>query len=200
MAVVARSALLVLTLTLAASALGCGGDADGDSTSTTLAASRVDEARGSYGAIALGADVAEVKRRFGPPVREAHRDGYLAPVGTEADSISLPSKGPSAPDLRPGERSRVLRYPNVAFAATRDAGVYGIFTNDPAARTSRGVGIGDDQSAVRKAYPGIECGTGNEGSEFPAYEFCRTRLANGVRLWFGGNPVASIALSTSFMG
>lgn len=69
------------------------------------------------------------------------------------------------------------------------------------ARTRSGVAVGDDLDRVRDQYTRVTCGEqiageASFGGGTPKYRWCRTVVA-GVHVFFGGDPIASITL-TSF--
>jgi hypothetical protein len=63
------------------------------------------------------------------------------------------------------------------------------------AMTSEGVGVGSELDDVRAAYPGAECGTENEGTEYTQFKYCTLRVAPERYLWFGYDPVRSMTMS-----
>jgi hypothetical protein len=180
-------------LLLAASMLaGCAYFDSGPSVDTSARRNRViDEAAGSYRRLALGDDAHEVHAAFGPR-RPARPDESVTPLATGDDT-----EGPSgiAAPQRAVQEPPVYRYRWVSLS------LYGgrvawMEIVEPGATTAGGVGIGDPIERVRKAYAHARCGTASQGSDFPVeYRACLVRLAPHRWLWFGGDPISTIALS-----
>ena len=156
---------------------------------------RIDEVRGSYAGIAIGDPQAKVRGRFGSP-DPADRDEEcdLCPVGTTSDDdLGQPTFIAAPSDSRGSFHA--LRYPGVVFLTSRGR-VYGFLVTDPRAATRRDVGIGHGASRVRDRYPGLDCGTANEGSEYPQFPYCAGRLGR-LYVSFGEDPVRSVTVSST---
>jgi len=99
-----------------------------------------------------------------------------------------------APPLLPADNYHDWVYPDVGitFVAGRVASmtVYGL-----GAATGRGVGVGDPLSGVPRAYRGARCRSARGGVN-PAAPGCEVTAAPGVYLYFGGNPITLIAMSS----
>jgi hypothetical protein len=74
-------------------------------------------------------------------------------------------------------------------------GVFWIAVTDRNAVTRRGIRIGDTQEDARRAYPKLQCGHRDATGERPATDYCRQHLPNGLWLWFGQDPIQSIAIT-----
>lgn len=90
-----------------------------------------------------------------------------------------------------------MKYKGVGFLGTPQGGVYAFIVTQAGATTRRGVSIGDPMDVARSKYV-LECRevAGGE-SLFGRQEFypsCGARLRNGVRIWFGRDPIRSITL------
>ncbi len=177
---------LLLGLVTAAVTLvsGCGG---GDEPTTP---SRLDERGGTYRGVRLGDTEAEVRDRFGAP---GEGEGFF-PLGESYAEIGGP---PAFRVWPPGSSSsKALRYEGVAFAVGSD-GVYAIIVTEPA-RTLRGVAIGDDLARSRRLYD-VGCGEGAAGERLGGgsltYPTCRGTIDERIRIWFGEDPIRSIAIS-----
>jgi hypothetical protein len=97
------------------------------------------------------------------------------------------------PAVRP-RRRLTLRYPDVALYFV-DSRLVAFMLTSPGAHTRRGVGIGTPLATAKRRYPELRCGV--SGAGFPA---CNGRVRNGGRyVWFGGDPVENITLSTRAM-
>lgn len=66
---------------------------------------------------------------------------------------------------------------------------------EPGAATGRSVEIGDPLDRAAQAYPGLECREQNEGTENRPYPACTGRVAPERYIWFGGDPITTIAMS-----
>jgi hypothetical protein len=172
----ALSALLV--------ASGCGStQAGGDSPATA----RIDEHAGTYRGVGLGDSVQRVKQVMGSPARF---HGNLSPVGHDY----YKDGAPVAVQKPRSRHDSALRYRNVSFEVA-DGRVYGVEVVDPGARTRRGIRIGQPLEEARRLQPGLRCDTALAGSEFPAFPYCAGKVAPGVYMWVGQDPVASITLA-----
>jgi hypothetical protein len=177
--------LLLGTIAAALVLLGaCGGDDD------PAAPSLLDERGGSYRGIRLGDTEAKIRSRFGAP---GEGEGFF-PLGESFGDIG----GPPAVRVWPPDSSssRAMRYEGVAFAVGSE-GVYAIIVTEPA-RTLRGVTIGDDLARSRRLYA-VGCGKGVAGERIGGgsltYPTCRGTIDGRVRIWFGEDPIASIAIA-----
>ena len=74
-------------------------------------------------------------------------------------------------------------------------GVYWIAVTEHDAVTRRGVRVGDSQQDARHAYPRLQCGHRDASDERPATDYCRVHLASGLWLWFGQDPIQTIAIT-----
>lgn len=182
----AAAALSVACLALTA----CGGE--------PRAPQLLDEQRGTYRGVGIGATPREVRRVFGArPLANFYREP-ITPLKREYRDIGAPTYL----DLpcKPGAlRAALLRYEYVSFLFC-DGRVYALLVADDPAETTRGVGIGDELDDVRKSYPRLRCDRAPIGEAGPTYPYCIGRVAG--RRWtirFGRDPLASIALSTSKM-
>jgi len=167
-----------LLCVLAALALtGCG------STSARRAAAArgpVVELTASYHGVRLGTPLARVAALLGPPLKR-HDSPYLQPRDAP----------PFLPEDNPGE----YVYPdvNVTFVAARVASltVYG-----REAATSLGVRLGGALAQVPMTYAAsaVRC-LGPRGGSQPLDAGCQVTLGPDRFLYFGGDPIRSIALS-----
>ena len=172
--------------TIAAAVALVGGCADDDDPPSTRL---LDEREGSYRGVRLGDTEAEVRDRLGDP---GEGEG-LSPLGESFGDIGGP---PAVRVWPPGSSSsKVLRYEGVAFAVGSD-GVYAIIVTEPA-RTLRGVAIGDDLARSRRLYD-VGCGEGVAGERIGGgsltYPTCRGTIDERIRIWFGEDPIRSIAI------
>lgn len=211
LAVVAGAAALL------AGASGCGGGgsassrADTTPTSTRAVADSVtrpharviDEQRGTYRRAGLLQSRGDVIGALGQPVAVGH-SGEYTPVGRTPGPNFHPGAGTCRIAEAPSPRGFLsLRYPTSSFTFARSA-VCSVFVVDPAAATQRGVGIGDRLSQAKDAYPGIRCSRhlyeNDEGVAYINFPYCFDRVARSRYLWFGGDPIDTIELSTNRRG
>ncbi len=152
----------------------------------------VDETRGSYRGVRLGDRPRRVRATLGePPAR-----GGGAPLGEDFYEIGGPTSSQPPPRIGP---ITAYRYRGLLLEMTSQ-GVYAFTITDGDAETGRGVGIGDSLGTVRRAYPGLECGTANEGSEYVTFPYCGGRLTPGRYVWFGQDPIRSITVAVTPLG
>lgn len=167
----------------------------------------INDSHPAFRGAGLGDSHAEVRRVLGKPaIDTASFDVRTVPFGEDDFYDSgLPVNGPDPPPRPPGQRSRppsisTLSYRHVVFLVTTRAGVYYFAVTAPGARTSRGVGIGDSLSKARRAYRGVlQCDIANKGSEYPSFPYCGARLAPHVYLYFGQDPIQSIAFASTWL-
>jgi hypothetical protein len=92
-----------------------------------------------------------------------------------------------------------LHYGDTAYLVSPSSGVFSMATLEQGARTRAGVGVGDELEGVRVAYADVQCGEATAGEavfgESPSYQWCRA-LVGGVRVFFGGDPIESITLTS----
>jgi hypothetical protein len=74
-----------------------------------------------------------------------------------------------------------------------------MIVSKPGATTSRGVGVGDPLSGVRRNYENAVCaravaGEPLFGDEVPTYPWCRIRRGD-VEVFFGDDPIQSITVT-----
>ena len=67
----------------------------------------------------------------------------------------------------------------------------------PGAQTLRGIEIGDSIEDVEDLYPELECGSQNYWESTSSFPYCAGNPARGRWIWFGGDPVNLIVLSSS---
>jgi len=176
-----------LLLSLAATATlagGCGGSDE------PVAPRLLDERAGSYRGVELGASETQVRRVFGEPGEE---EGF-APLDSEFQDVGGP---PAVRVWPPGsQRQHALSYDGVAFLVGTE-GVYAILVTEPA-KTLRGVAIGDDLGRARRLYK-VGCGEGVAGERVgggvETYPTCRGTIDGRIRIWFGEDPIRSIAIA-----
>jgi hypothetical protein len=196
---------MVVILAIGLGACGSGVLGVGASGAASGERVTINDAHPGYRGIYLGTPMSEVLRRFGKP--PPNKSPYTGPVGEDPDELGLPAIGPDPP-RRPPIRGNLprndihdLRYRSVVFSvSTTPAGTYYFAVSAPGARTSRGVGIGDSLSKARGAYRGaLHCDIANQGSEYPSFPYCGARLAPHVYLYFGQDPIRSIAFASTWL-
>ena len=176
-------ALVGLAAAAAAALGGCGGE-------EPVAPQLLDEREGSYRGVRFGATEADVRRVFGKP---GEGSGF-SPLGSEFHDVGGP---PAVRVWPPGShRQKALRYEGVAFLVGTD-GVYAILVTEPA-HTRRGVAIGEDLARARRLYR-LGCGEGVAGERIgggvETYPTCRGTIDERIRIWFGEDPIGSIAIA-----
>ena len=153
----------------------------------------LDEAHASFRGVALGDAERRVVTRFGPDQGEP--DGPVGPVGEDDRETGSPGTLASTPGRpRPDDRTKALRYRGMSFV-TNERRVYVIMSSLPGTRTTRRVGIGDDLDRARRAYRSLSCkhATYEEGGE--AFAYCLGRLDRKRYLYFGGDPIGTVAIA-----
>jgi len=150
--------------------------------------SQIDEGRGAYGPVALGDSKEEMFAAFGARPRAGLNES-LTPTG--ADEFEGPTFVPMrSPDF--------YRYEDVVFWF-EDGEVKGFEVTSPGAETSGAIEVGDDLDEVLEAYPELECGDAPAG-DISTYPYCAGRIARERWMWFGGDPVSTIAVSSRGFG
>jgi hypothetical protein len=175
---------LLLGLVAVAALVGCGGSEE------PVAPRLLDERAGSYRGVQFGATEAEVRRLLGEP----DEDAGFAPVDSEFRDVGGP---PAVRVWPPGSMlQKSLSYEGLAVLVGAD-GVYAILVAEPA-RTRRGVAIGDDLVRARRVYK-LGCGEGVAGERMgggvETYPTCRGTIDGRIRIWFGEDPIGSIAIA-----
>jgi hypothetical protein len=150
----------------------------------------LDERAGSYRGVRFGATEEEVRRLHGDPGEGA---GF-SPLGSEFADVGGP---PAVRVWPPGSvRQKSLRYDGFSFLVGTE-GVYAIMVTE-AARTTRGVAVGDDLGRARRLYE-IGCSEGIAGERIgggvETYPTCRGTIDDRIRIWFGEDPIGSIAIA-----
>ena len=149
----------------------------------------VDERAGVLRGIHFGESANEIRRRLGRPADG--KTGFF-PAGRLYT-------GPPAIAVRDNVRPTTLHYADTAFLVSPTSGTFAMATLAENARTRAGVAVGDDLDRVRERYGRVTCGEGPAGEPIlggavPTYHWCRT-VVGGVRVFFGGDPIASITLT-----
>jgi hypothetical protein len=163
---------------------GCGaGEADVPAAERVQ---RIDVTAGTYRGIGLGDGVAELHRELGQS-EEAGEDEPVIPLRGE-------SYGPWSITYADECSSSLYRYEHAVFDFACGELLWWE-TNEPGAATAEDVAVGDPLDMVEEAYPNAECGTAG-GGEYEAYPACAVKVAPERFVWFGGDPIVSIAIGS----
>jgi hypothetical protein len=95
-----------------------------------------------------------------------------------------------------------LSYHRVAFGLC-DARVYFFIVTSRGARTVRHISIGDRLAAAQRAYPTLLCGSSTGDTTdppVPVYRYCTGSVASQRFVWFGHDPIRSIAVASVRLG
>jgi hypothetical protein len=182
-------ALALVPFVLAIALAGCDLSELGDRETGPTQRTTLDE-RGSYGGVGVGSSEADVRAALGEP---GGGDGYN-PL-SESDY-----RGPPHIRVLGGVKPILLRYDETAYLLnTRTKRVFSMIVSKPGATTSRGVGVGDPLSGVRRNYENAVCGRAVAGEplfgdEVPTYPWCRIRRGD-VEVFFGDDPIQSITVT-----
>jgi hypothetical protein len=158
----------------------------------------VDEQRGVLHGVQFGDDAEAVQKLRGRP--DEAGEGVF-PEG--ADYTGPPAIPSPRSDQRPPRAPTPLHYGDSAYLVSPSVGVFSMSSLEDEARTRAGVGVGDALKLVRVRYGEVDCGEAVAGEplfggETPTYPWCRA-IVGPVRVFFGGDPIASITL-TSYSG
>lgn len=157
----------------------------------------IDERRGTIAGVGLGDRPAGVQATFGSaqPWRTEQDTGPLDPPDCRCDTAS------ASPE--PSDRDTFLRYRKLSFWINGGR-VRSIEIADPGARTTRGIGVGDSLSLVRRAYPELDCSESSYSEESIPYPFCAGRTGARTSIYFSadysrpGTPVMDITVASRF--
>jgi hypothetical protein len=155
----------------------------------------VDEQVGALHGVHFGDGVDEVRARLGEETDD--RPGYFPAGAKYTGPVAIPSPASDRGSRIPPSE---LHYRHLAYLVSASAGIFSMATLEEGARTRAGVGVGDELELVRERYRGVECaeaiaGEPLFGGEPPSYAWCRARVGD-VRLFFGGDPIESITLTS----
>jgi hypothetical protein len=142
---------------------------------------------GSVNGVRLGDDRRAIQRVFGevPPAKTTE-------PGTP---LRYPNGGDQGPWIIAfDDLAETYRYFDVVFEMRRSGGVGAFVVVAPDATTSRGIAIGDPLEEVSHVYPSSMCGIVNSDTDYEPYPACQLRLAPERYVWFGGDPITSIAV------
>lgn len=164
----------------------------------------IDENRGTYRGVGIGASPAAVRRALGfAPFARLSNEPWSPRNARSFSEIGGPNTlnppcRPTRASAAGATRLRVLRYPKASFVFC-DARVFAVMVIDRRARTQAGVRVGDRLEVARRLYPGLRCAEATSGDS-GRYPFCVGRLQPRRSLWFGQDPIGSITISTSRFG
>lgn len=187
-----RVAAVFLIALLGVGVAGCN-----ETSSEAAKRVRVDEFAATIRGVGYRDTKAAVIRRFGRHRPYSQTEG-MTPVGDDWYEIG----GPTSMGYprwakrcsRAGDEES-MRYRGVTFGIACGR-VYQLVISAEGAITRRGVGVGSRQEDIRRAYPRLRCLTANENSEYVEYPACSGKVGR-FWVWFGKDPVRSVALSAS---
>jgi hypothetical protein len=156
----------------------------------------IDEVAGTYRGVAIGDPPSVIRRVFGAqrPAGEYESFGpFRYPEGGYDGPwvLQFGDYDPFGPTLRSYD---------VVFVFKGRHGLGAFVVVEPGTVTARGVRIGDALETAGEAYPELECGTVNENTEYVKYPACEGKLGLSRFIWFGGDPIKSITVSTHSFG
>jgi hypothetical protein len=201
-------------LTLIAS--GCGTHAPHQS-ARGLRRLPVDERLGAVQHVSIGSRSARIAAAFGEgqdttdsgglPLREdsnaiggPKEESFPAPCTRRPATVS--SKDPVKVTSPRNQGLTSISYTGVAFDLC-DGRVYGFIVTARESHTLRGVAIGQPLRTAKRAYPLLRCGRSSGDTTdppIPLYGYCVGQLAPHRWLWFGHDPVKSIAVASVPLG
>ena len=120
------------------------------------------------------------------------------PPADNQPSPTLPGGMEAPPGSRPGTQISTIAYADALVYVSADCGVYAIYAWRKGTTTARGVRLGDSRARVKARYAEIECGEIAGGPGYPRRVSCRTKVGEH-HLWFGEDPVRSVAIALSPM-
>jgi hypothetical protein len=154
---------------------------------------QIDERLGTYRGVGLGDPMPAIRRVFGEQ-RPAGDYEAMTPFRYPEGYYD----GPTVVQFGDYEPfGPTLRYYDVVFTFKGGRALGEFEVVEPGAGTRKGVRIGDPLEAVERRYPELRCGTVNENSDYPEFRACTGRLRSGHVIWFGGDPINAIAMSTN---
>lgn len=186
--------IMAVSVLLCAAGVGCGESA---ATPEGTAEDIVDIRAGEFRGVTLGSSRHQVLRRFGRPLGKP--DEGLEPVGVSWEEAGFPFtiSPPRRPTPSYHPRIVSMRYRDAGFLLERRVGVYAIAITADTAETAEGIGIGSTRGEIKKRYPRLVCGKAHARAEAAPRPFCSGRVAKGVHVWFGEDPVRSILFATT---
>jgi hypothetical protein len=149
----------------------------------TQARGPVDDSAGRYAGIRLDDPVSRIRDQLGAPPPPERRPRPLDEIG-------------GYPEFLPADTPTLPTYGDVSFSL-KGGRVASILVWGKGARTLRGVGNGDSLATAAKAYPGIRCSHSYSNGEYVSTPRCEMKLGARRYLYFGGDPVFAIGLSTA---
>jgi hypothetical protein len=148
----------------------------------------LDEDGGTYQGVTLG-----------KPVSAALRGVPSAKPGADW-TPRIQGKDPRSFPLAAYRSWRYYRGDETGFAAA-DGGTVGILAAGRGTYTTAGnVAIGDRLGRVKQAYVGARCATASFAESDKTFRYCVGRLRPGRYLWFGGDPIDTIAIAAAPLG
>jgi hypothetical protein len=144
----------------------------------------IDETAGRYRGVGVGSTKDEATQTLGR-IASMPR-GPLAPIGSDPVEVG----GPPAPDDPRNANISIWRFDN-AVMPRAVAGAWLLTVTKKDATTTKGVGVGSTLEDIKTAYPGAECATANEGTEYTQFEYCTTEAATERFLYFAYDPCAA---------
>ena len=201
-----RYAALVVVISILS--LGACGSRSGSGHSDATVV--INDAHASYRGVSLGDTHAHLIATLGKaPIDTTSNDVPLEPfrANDPTDQLGLPFTGPSPPPRprlplnKPRTDIRIVAYRNAVFevSSTR-AGVYYFAVTTPGARTSRGVGIGDSLARARATYGHIlHCSIAPQSDYYESFDYCGARLSRHLYIYFGQDPIRSIAFASTWL-
>lgn len=150
----------------------------------------VNEDRASYRGLRLGMSMAQARKVSGGAAVSV--SGNWAPLSASGRSISFPVAA-----YRSWHEFKA-RDVGLASANGRLVGILAIKSGTYT--KAGGVVIGDSLQAVMRAYRGARCSIAEYAESSLRYPYCVGRLRPGRYLWFGGDPIDTIAIAAAPLG
>jgi hypothetical protein len=150
----------------------------------TRARGPVDETAASYAGVALDDPAQRINARLGPLPAYGQAPDPLSELGAE-------------PIFLPADSASMWTYGDVELTA-KGGRVASMLVWGKGARTLRGVGVGDDLDQASEAYgSALRCTHDYSNGEYVYTPRCEMELAPRRYLYFGGDPIVVIGLSTA---
>ncbi len=171
----ARLACLVAAAPVAFVLAGCG---TAQMPSPGLARGPINELRGAYDGVPLGASLETLQNGLGVAL-STNDNPYITPA--------------QRPPFLPSDNPYDWIYPDADITFVKGH-VASITVYGKGAATMRGVSIGDPLSEVPRVYKRAGCVPGNGGPE-PLDPGCQVQFGPHVFVYFSGDPIHDVSLS-----